>query len=58
MCNFTNDTPQKIGDTSHGHPDDDDDDDDDDGAYWSFCELCQQNSLFTNSNPYGTCQCS
>lgn len=56
MCNFTNDTPQKIGDTSHGHPDDDDDDDD--GAHWSFCDLCQQNSLFTNSNPYGTCQCS
>ena len=53
MCNFANDTPQKIGDTSHGHPDDDDD-----GAHWWFCQLCQQDSLFTNSNPYGTCQCS
>jgi hypothetical protein len=56
MCNFTNDTPQKIGDTCHGHDDDDDDDDDD--AFSSWCELCQQDSFFSNKTPYGTCQCS
>jgi len=23
-----------------------------------WCELCQQTSVFSDSNPYGTCQCS
>ena len=23
-----------------------------------WCELCQQMSTFSASNPYGTCQCS
>lgn len=23
-----------------------------------WCELCQQISTFSDSNPYGTCQCS
>lgn len=23
-----------------------------------WCELCQQMSTFSDSNPYGTCQCS
>lgn len=23
-----------------------------------WCEICQQTSTFSESNPYGTCQCS